>query len=379
MVASLVLILPSVAAPVSLGADGQTSPIPVASVQSPATVPAVEPSSPPTAAADRPPAYILPPPPDYTRIDQGWIGDPLLERPQAAPAGFLFNVESSVLWLHFTNHLQGGTAPNFNVGGPATGGLPITADFIKFPGNGFDATVSPRFEFGYRFPDGFGELRLAYRFMDTRGSDTVLVSPPNSIDSLGPAAQFGRLDVNIVDLDFGTRQFSLGPDWELRTAAGLRYATAFVDSHVTFLNPVSVIGSPFGTAAFTRLTQSEAVGNRYFGAHAVFEVARKLWIPGLALFGRLEGSGMYGRVHQTFTETFVEAPGFTQKRVTNGVGTPTLATQIGLCYDVPRWNHARFMIGYQFEEWWQFGRGDNDLSFGPLYDQGVFLRAEFTF
>ena len=88
---------------------------------------------------------------------------------------------------------------------------------------------------------------------------------------------------------------------------------------------------------------------------------------------------MYGRVHQTFKETFVEAPGATQTRVTNGVGTPLLDAQLGLSYGVPGWNRCRFMLGYQFEMWWQFGRGNNDLSFGTLDDQGVFLRAELNF
>jgi hypothetical protein len=328
---------------------------------------------------DRPPIYVLPPPPDYNAVGEDWIRSPLLERPEAEPPGFFFNVESSVLWVHFTNQLQGGHAPNFSVGAPATGGLPITNDLVKFPGNRLDATVSPRFELGYRLPDGFGEFRLGYRFMDPRGADTVLVAPPDANDNLGLASQTGRLDINIIDLDFGTREFSLGPNWQMRTAIGVRYATAFLESQVSFLNPVTVTGSPFGTAPFTRLSQTEAVGNRYFGAHGVFEVGRKLGIEGLTLFGRLNGAGMYGRVHQTFKETFVEPPRFTEQRVTNGVGTPMLAAQVGLTYDVPRWNHARFLIGYQFEEWWQFGRGDNDLSFGPLYDQGLFLRAEFNF
>jgi len=110
------------------------------------------------------------------------------------------------------------------------------------------------------------------------------------------------------------------------------------------LIPVTVTGVPFGTAPFTRLSQSEVLGNRYFGVHGVFEVGRKLCVPGLTPFGRLEGSGLYGRVHQTFKETFGEAPGSTQQRVTNGVGTPWLATQVGLNYDVPEWNHARLAI-----------------------------------
>lgn len=363
--------------PAGQGAAEQGAQVPVISY--PAVGPVNEQQPHTNQVSGQPAAYILPPPPNYTAANEGWISSPLLDRPEAAPPGIFVNVESSVLWPHFSNHLRGGFAPNFSVGAPPTGGLPVTGDIVRFPGNPLDATVSPRFEFGYRFPDGFGELRLSYRFMATKGSDTVLVAPIEANDTLGLASQTGRLDMNIIDLDFGTRQFSLGPDWEMRTAVGLRYATAFVDSQVTFRNPVTVTGSPFGTGPFTRLSQTEVVGNRYFGAHGVLEVGRKLCVPGLTLFGRLEGSGMYGRVHQTFKETFVEAPGFTQQRVTNGVGTPTLAVQVGLIYDVPEWNHARFSIGYQFEQWWQFGRGDNDLSFGALYDQGLFLRAEFNF
>jgi hypothetical protein len=336
----------------------------------------------PTQVTDRPPPFVLPPPPDYTVIDHGWIGDPLLDRAEAAPPGFFSNVESSVVWVHLRNKLVGGmvtfaqtsgVTPQSSVGLPPGAGMPITGDLINFPGNRLDATVTPRFELGYRFPDGFGELRLSYRFLDTSGSDTLIVN------DLGPASQKGRLDVNFVDIDYGSREFSLGPDWQLRTAIGLRYASVFFDSQVNFLNPVTVTSVPFGTGPFTRLSQSEAVGNWYIGAHGVLEVARKLWVPELSLFGRVEGSGMYGRVRQTFKETFVEAPGFTEISVRNGVGTPLLATQVGLSWDVPNWHHSRFMIGYQFEMWWQFGRGDNDLSFGTLDDQGVFLRAEFNF
>jgi hypothetical protein len=332
---------------------------------------------------------VLPPPPDYTAaVHEDWGESLLLDRPEAAPPGFFFNVESSVVWAHFSNDLVGGAvtlaqtsgvSPGSSVGLPPGAGMPITGDLVSFRGNPFNPTVTPRFELGYRFRDGLGESRLGYRFMDTRGSDTLLVAPPQSNDNLGLASQTGRLDINIVDLDYGTREFSLGPDWEMRLAVGLRYATAFLDSQVRFLQPVTTTGSPFGTGPFTRLSRTESFGNRYIGAHGVFEVGRKLWIRSLTLFGRLEGAGMYARAHQTFTETFVEPPGFTKIRVTNGVGSPMLAAQVGLSYDVPQWNHARFMIGYQFEEWWQLGRGDNDLSFGQLYDQGLFLRAEFNF
>jgi hypothetical protein len=331
---------------------------------------------------ERPAGYILPAPPDYTAVNQGWVGSPLLDRPEAAPPGIFFNGESSVVWPHFRNELVGGqvtfaqlsgVSPVSNVGLPPGDGLPVTGDLLKFPGNPLNATVAPRLEIGYRFPDGFGELKVGYRFLESTGSDTL------TLGALGDASQKGRLDVHFVDLDYGTREFSLGPDWEMRAAVGLRYARAFVHSQVTFLTPVAVTSFPFGTGPFTRLTEAETIANWYLGVHGVFEVARRLRVPGVTLFGRAEGSGLYGRVHQIFKETFVEAPGYSEINVRNGVGCPLLGAQVGLSWDVPRWNHSRFMIGYQYEIWWQFGRGNNDLSFGTLDDQGLFLRAEFNF
>jgi len=335
----------------------------------------------PTMVQDRPAPFVLPPPPDYTASGKGWIGSPLLDRPEAALPGVFCNIESSVVWPHFQNQLVGGqvtlaqtsgVSTISSVGLPPGAGMPITGDIVNFPGNRFNPTVTPLLELGYRFPDGFGELRLGYRLLASSGSDTL------TLGDLGPASQKSRLAVQFVDLDYGTREFSLGPDWELRMAIGLRYARVFLDSQVNFLNPITT-QEDYGTAPFTRFSQSETVSNWYLGAHAVLEVGHKILVPELTLFGRLEGSGLYGRVHQTFSESFMEAPGFTQLSVRNGVGCPVLATQVGLSWEVPGWNHSRFMLGYQYEIWWQFGRGDNDLSFGTLDDQGLFLRAEFNF
>jgi hypothetical protein len=370
VVAALAGIVPHSAQPGCRAADQ-----PEAAAQAPPMIPARAAELPaPTPLPDRPPAFVLPPPPpDKALAEDGWIRSPLLERPGSAPHGWIFNVEASVVWVHVRNLVVGGFAPNFNVGIPASGGMPVTGDIISFPGNAFNATVTPRFELGYRFPDGFGELRLGYRFMDSTGSNTL------NLGELGPASQKGRLDVEFIDLDFGTREYALLWKWQMRTAVGMRYATTFYESQVNFRQPKTVQEVPVGTAPFTRLSQTEALGNRYIGAHGVLEVDRELGVPGLTLFGRAECAGLYGRVHQTFTETFVESPGITQTRVTNGVGCPTLATQVGFSYTVPRWNYCRFLIGYQFEMWWQFGRGNNDLSRGTLDDQGLFLRAEFTF
>jgi hypothetical protein len=323
----------------------------------------------------------LPPPPDYTVTGQGWIGGPLLERVEAAPSGFFVNAESSVVWTHFFNQLVGGQvtltqtsgAPlSSAVGLPPGAGLPITGSVVTIPGNSFNATVTPRLELGYRLPDGMGEVKLSYRNLDASASDSTVVP------ILGPAAQNQRLDIQFVDLDYGTREFSLGPDWEMRFAVGMRYAEAYFDSQVAFANPMP-IQEPYGTAPFTRLTQSESLCNWYLGAHGVFEVGRKVLVPQLTFFGRVEGCGMFGHVKQSFKESFLEAPGITQISVSNDVGCPLLASQLGLSWDIPNWNHSRLMIGYQIEAWWEFGRGDNDQSLGTLEDQGVFLRAEFNF
>jgi hypothetical protein len=335
----------------------------------------------PAPTPQQPPAFVLPPPPNYAASSEAWTGSPLLDRPDAAPPGWFLNVESSVVLPHFQNQLVGGRITlaqtsgsnvNQSIGIPPGAGLPITGDVVNFPGNPLNATVTPRFEMGYRLPDGFGELKLGYRLMDTSGSDTLIDG------NLGTASQNGHLKINFFDLDYATREFSLGPDWELRATVGIRSALLSYDSQISFLNPVAAVGE-FGTMPFTRLSEAESIGTWYLGAHAVVEVDRKLPVPGLALFGRVDFSGLYGRTHQTFSETFVEIPGSTEIKVYNSLGTPMLTTQVGLSWDVPNWNHCRFMLGYQFEEWWQVGRGDNNMSEGSLYDQGVFLRAEFNF
>ena len=331
------------------------------------------------ADTDRPAPFVLPPPPPYPDVTSTfWIGSPLLDRPGAEPPGFLFNVESSVLWFHPYAHLVGGNAVNYNVGGFPSGGMPVTGDIVNFPLNPLRPTATPRIELGYRLPDGFGEFRISYRSIATTGADTILVQPPQSTDTLGPASQRGRLNINVIDLDFGMRQFALGPNWEMRFAIGGRLATAFLDSQVDYLAPVTVTGTPFGTGPFTRLTQSSALNNQYIGPHDVQELGRKLGVPGLTAFGRVDAAGLYGNVNQTFKETFVQPPGVSQHTAHNGVGTPWAAFQVGLSY-APASHRSRFLVGYQYEQWWQFARGDNDLSFGSLRGQGIFLRFEKTF
>ena len=64
-----------------------------------------------------------------------------------------------------------------------TSGTPIAPAFpapVEVPFAALDWTVSPRFELGYRLPDGDGELRLAYRLLASSGVD-IVPAPPNAM------------------------------------------------------------------------------------------------------------------------------------------------------------------------------------------------------
>jgi hypothetical protein len=282
--------------------------------------------------------------------------DPLLDRPEAPLPGPYFNTEASVVGVHLRNQLTNTVVIN-----------PTRTDTVRFPGNQLSTTVTPRFELGYRFPDGWGGIQLGYRFLATQGSDTLTTGN-------GDAAQHGRFVANLVDLDYVSREFSLGPDWEMRWAIGVRAGFLYFDSRLHFLSPATDPG--------TVLAQAETNMLRFYGAHGLLELDRRLAVPGLALFGRMEAVGAWGRIKQTFTEDLVPAPDgsvppFGLARHDTSVGIPMLNMQVGLSYTLPGRSHTRFLIGYQYEVWWQIGRVEN--SRGQLDDQGLFLRAEFNF
>jgi hypothetical protein len=309
---------------------------------------------------ERPPAYVLPPPhqpliPEFSGLD------PLLDRPRAPLPGWFVNAESSVVGVHLTNQL--------------TNTLTLSAtrtDTVRFPGNPLNWTVTPRFEFGYRLPDGWGALQIGYRFLTTEGSDLFAVTQGAPTD----AAQKGRLDINIIDLDYVSREYSLGPNWEMRWAVGVRAFFLYFDSQLSFLNASPNPGDV--------LTQLETNHVYLYGFHGVLDLSRKTPVPGLAIFGRLDGSGMVGRIGQTYSESLAPTPdgsrpAFAQTRLNRTDGVPTLAAEVGLTYTVPAWNNSRFLLGYQYETFWEMGRIAETGSRAQVNIQGVFLRAEFNF
>jgi hypothetical protein len=331
----------------------------------PPAEPATEALPPPTPdAPPQPPAYVLPPPawPVYTFPQS----DPLLDRPYSAQPGWYTNVEPNVVFVHLRNQL----------GAPVQNTITGNADFIKFPGNPISPTVSPRFDIGYRLPGGWGGIQLGYRFLNSQGSDQALTHPLNSNQGSGP--QQGILNYNLVDLTYVSREFSLGPLWNLRWGAGLRMLSLYFNSGMQFADPGSTLGSV--------LAQNVSNSVTGLGVWAFLDLERNLPIPGLALFGRIEATDLDAQIRQGFSETVVGptgAPLTFPARYDFSVGTPILREVVGASYTVPRWNNSRLMLGIEYETYFAIGRDNLSIgiptSRGQLDLYGLFCRAEFNF
>jgi hypothetical protein len=275
--------------------------------------------------------------------------DALLDGP-TSPPGWFGSVEVDFLKPHVTNRLSGKV---FYDDG--------SFDPVRLPGAELDWVASPRFELGYRLSEGCGEIVMSYRFLTTDGHANL----PNFdlFADVADALLKSRLDLNVFDLDYASREISLGTHWDLKWRAGVRVADLYYDSR-----------------AFGQITAQRA-SNQFVGAgpHAALDVWYHFDLPGLAAFARIDGAVMIGQERQRFDESFVfddgSAFGSAASQSTTQV-VPTLSAQLGLAW-VPVGTRLRFSVGYEVEQWWNVGHvGD---SRAELFDQGVFFRAEFCF
>jgi hypothetical protein len=315
-------------------------------------------------APPQPPAYVLPPP-SWPTYNYTWP-DPLLDRPYSAQPGWYTNVDTNFLLVHLRNQL----------GGPVTNTLTGNTDTLGFAGNPINPTISPRFELGYRFPGNWGGIQLGYRFLTSQGSDQTVIGPENNVQ--GPANQAGTLNFNLIDLTYVSREFGFGPYWYFRGGVGARALFLYFNSGVQFINP--------GTDVGTIIAQNESNSLSGFGVWGFMEVERKMPIPGLALFGRFEATDLESQVRQGYSETAI-GPGGTlvpsRARYDFSVGSPILRELVGISYTVPQWNYSRFLLGVQWETFFQIGRDQNTSNIpdsrGQLDLYGIFFRAEFNF
>ena len=332
---------------------------PILPAQEPAVVPAEAPRE------ERPPAYVLP--------QAGWPAvefaplDPLLDRPYSAQPGFFTTVEANVLSFHLSNRLNG----------PVANGVTGQTDQVNLGSIKLDSTVSPRFEVGYRFSDSWGSIAFGYGFLATQGRTVSANGPADSIQ--GYADKQGRLDYNMFDLTYSSREYSLDPNWNMRWGVGPRVMALYFDARGPLISATTAPGSV--------LAQSESNFFQGYGIWAFMDIERQIGPPGLCAFLRVEGTDFFARINQNYAEAVAgnagSAPRTYGSSFTGSVGPSILREVLGISYTVPQWNYSRFMIGYQYEQFFQIGResptsGVIDTR-GSLQAYGFFLSAEFSF
>src|SRR5262249_3739268 len=157
------------------------------------------------------------PSPRYNPLDVPYfVPDPLLDPLQFPPPGWFAGLEFDVLKPHVKNEL---TNTVQNAAQAANG----TSTTVALPSATLHWAFSPQIFLGSRLPAGFGEVALASRGLGTRGSEGI----PGAG---GPATLNSRLDFNIIDLDYSSREFSLWPNWNMKWTVGVRILVLFFDA-----------------------------------------------------------------------------------------------------------------------------------------------------
>jgi hypothetical protein len=285
--------------------------------------------------------------------------DPRLDPPVWPQPGWLADVDLAIVGPHIKNRLR----DMVQVGS-------AMPDLVHLPSAELNWTVSPRVELGCRLPSGFGEFALAYQTLATDGSGEVL--GPDGVAGLK-----SRLDVNVGDLDYRSREMSLWPHCGMKWWFGARIANVYFDSQAVEDFAAAAAGS--GVVA-THTTNHFLAGGPHYG----LELTRH-WEPtGLALTLRADGATLLGRVQQDFLEvTTTPGPGGTllagETRRSNPQDVPMVNVFLGATWQPPAWPSLSFSAGYVYEYWWNVGRISTATSRGELSQQGVLLRAGFNY
>lgn len=305
------------------------------------------------------PAPPLGPPP--ANLEEPYFQqDPLVNPPQLGEIGWFADVDAGILKPHLLNHLnQSITFPD---------GSSTTVGVNAVPLNW---TVSPRIEIGYRFPTGFGGFALAYRNLASKGTQGL-------IGADGPGTLSSRLNVNVVDMDWVSNEYTRRSSWELRWRIGLRYLNAYFDSQAN---------EPFAEAALGTTIYNQRTTNSTWalGPHAGVDVRRHLGFGGLAIVGFVDASDGWSFMRQNyFASSTTNAFGFPQTGqliVTNDSAAPVLTTRLGLNWQPPASPNLRMFIGGQWDYWWNIGRNSASATAatGYFFDSGFLLRGEWNF
>jgi hypothetical protein len=300
-----------------------------------------------------PPAGPFTPPdaqnPIYRRPDPGQNGWAIYDWP-SLPENFFADVEVDILKPHIKAALT--NAVTFPDGSQTN---------VQPPTTQLGWTAAPRLEVGWFVQPSLGFFALSYRGFADEAQQNAL-----GLDGT-PFALRTRLDVNQFAFDYGTVPYAYAPRWYISGRIGLAAADVFFDNRAI-------------SAA-----QTQYASNTYYGAgpHVRFDLWREFnLLPGLSVFGQPDLTVLVGQIHQHYSETDIAADGssvsgFFIQRKTQTV--PVLALRAGLSYTPPDLSNWRFMLGYEFEEWWFVGQVDGLNARGQFNSNGIFLRALVTF
>ncbi len=300
--------------------------------------------------------------------------DPLLDLPCLPQPGWLFDVQVGILGSSVRERL-GETSPPGQIT-VAVPGTSHTNDVVTVPMAQLDWTVSPRFEWGYRLPSGFGEVDVAYRFLQAQGTGSTIgwETNPATIANLD-----SHLNINLIDLDYANHETSLGPCWDMKWRIGLRYADVFFDSQANESLASAVSG-----------ISQQSISNNFWGIgpHAGLELNRPSRPSGLSWVGRLDMALLFGEVEQRFGEvaTTPGPGGFLsgETHFANPQQVPMIDGFLGLDWRPPRYPNLDVLLGYTAEYWWNVGRlSDPDFyngqSAGEVGSHGPAFRLEYNY
>jgi hypothetical protein len=320
-----------------------------------------------------------PPPPGLLRVDAPYfVRDPLLDFTPSARPGWFGGVEIQVLKPHLIPGLSNVVQPgkflsNLPNSGPPRGDQRTVA----LPAAHLDWTVSPRVFLGYRLPSGFGEFQISYRHLGSVGSG----SAPGANGAVGLNS---RLAFDIIDVDYNSRELSLGPNWDMKWTFGLRSLFLFFDG----------LGDrPFGQAsAGSGIFQARDYNNLFgMGPHAALELTRLLGDSGWSLHVRGDFAGTFDDVHEGFLARFATPgpngrPPVGVTRVYGHQAAPIINGRAGVTWEPSPSSGTRLFLGYQYEVFWDLDRVPQSTgsaavppSLGQLWDQGIVLQATINY
>ncbi len=336
----LLLVLSAPPALAQQAPAGSNTVLPPPSDYAPAPSPAPGPSLPNTGPFAPPPAS---PPPDAENLwglfqDWSWL-----------PRTFFADKEIDIAKPHLKSALIG---PAFFPNGSAATVEPPTTQ-MHWVG-------IPRIEVGWFLPPSLGYFSFTYRGFadDGRQIATALSGIPYALRT--------RLDLNQIAFDYGTAPYSFAPRWFVSGRIGMAGANVFFDN------------------VAQSAPQTQDASNDFYGAgpHLRFDVWREFnLLPGLALFAQPDLMVLVGRIQQHYREsnlvddTTIAGSYFIRRTQT----VPVFTLRAGLSYTPASLSQWRFLIGYEFEDWWSVGRVPEQPSRGELYSNGVFIRAIANF